>query len=341
MRFNRHANGMWVPEAPFFNKYKDRDIEMVSVPVGIAGLIGWEQIRNGKVIRKSRLRSNLILDAGIDALINDSTAVNNLTQICEVGTSSQAPDPSDVDVIAPLSPRATTTSNGGFSDETGDGPGFEYQWFRQTRVFLEAEAIGNLTEVVFRRSSGGSQVFNRQLLLDDLGQPTTISKTNEDQLKIIVEFRLYSLHDIIEQVVNVNGIDYTLKTRGVRVQNHSNSAWGPQNATLVGSNANASCDTTQVMPAITSAYSHTNPRNSTVLGSYTSGSFYRDASYIWNPASANLSPGIGYIQTSHLSSGSTSFRPRYITTFEPHLPKTDTEQLTFTLRQTFQRVTPP
>src|SRR5690606_10592068 len=104
MRFNRHANGIWVPEAPFFNKYKDRDIEMVSVPVGIAGLIGWEQIRNGKVIRKSRLRSNLILDVGINTLINDSQNLDNLTQICEVGTSSQAPDPSDVDVIAPLSP---------------------------------------------------------------------------------------------------------------------------------------------------------------------------------------------------------------------------------------------
>src|SRR5690606_24214562 len=129
-----------------------------------------------------------------------------LANACEAGTSSQVPDLSDVDVIAPLSPRATTTSNGGIADETRDGGGFAYQWFSQTRVFLEAEAIGNLTEVVFRRSSGGTQVFNRQLLLDDLGQPTSISTTNEDQLKIIFEFRLYSLHDVIEQVVNVNGV---------------------------------------------------------------------------------------------------------------------------------------
>src|SRR5690606_22896143 len=109
-------------------------------------------------------------------------------------------------------------------------------------------------------------------------QPTTISKTNEDQLKIIVEFRLYSLHDVIEQVVNVNGVDYTLKTRGVRVQNHSNSAWRPQNDGLVSSNPNASCDTSQTMPDITSAYGEVNRLYTGELISYTSGSFYLVAS---------------------------------------------------------------
>lgn len=304
-----------------------REVEL-SHKVGIAGFIGWELIRKGQVIRKSRLQPNLIVDSGMNGI--GSTKITTLTTYCGVGTSSTAPAVGQTDLVSPL---GRTVNTGGFGDVIASGPNFDYWSYKKTRLFVDAEVNGNLTEVGFFQSSSAGTMFNRQLLKDDLGDPTTIVKTDEDQLKIIFEWHMYANKTVTEQVVNISGTNYDVDNRAADIDGslwsimpHALGTWSTRNRLYE----------TNVMPDVLALPAGTSGiASSTAVQSYTSGNFYREVEYTCEPAACNFTTGVGGLCADVVSvSGPVG---TFFSTFDPKIPKDNTMRLILMMRYAWAR----
>jgi hypothetical protein len=320
---------IWIPEAPNIILVRTVEPEEVNIAsIGIQGLIGWELIRDGKVIRKSRLQPNLITDAGMNDI--GSVSQNMLSRInyMHVGTSSTAPDVTQTNLIAPhADPRIN--ASGGFADESSSGASFDYWYRRWTRVATESQYNGNLTEVGFFNTNVAGVMFNRQLFKDDLGAPTTVVKTAADQLKVIIEWRLYANKVTLNQSINISGVVTDVNTRARDID----AAWGFfANIGIWAGTGHAWED--NVLPDVLTGFTAgANVLNTTSsVAAYTSGTFYRDLVSVWDPAIANFATGIGGVNWWNLSGN-------YLenTVFNPKVAKTNTKRFTFTGRISWNR----
>src|SRR5690606_7534789 len=88
----------------------------------------------------------------------------------------------------------------------------------------ENQANGNLAELGFFSAADGGTMWNRQLFRDELGNPTAITKTSEDQLRVTYEYRVYPPWDDLVQEIEVNGVPVEVVNRPQQVA--SASEWG-------------------------------------------------------------------------------------------------------------------
>jgi len=322
---------IWAPEAPYLNLIKTVEVP-ISNSVGIEGWFTVELVHARTGLIKQRLHfRNLITNAGLNALLS-GTAISNLIQYLAVGTGSATPDATDTALVAEI---ARTNSNGGFSDvdtANGSGDGLVYYSRVRTRVFMENQANGNLAELGFFNQSTGGTLWNRQLFLDEFGNPTVITKTNEDQLRVRYEYRIYPPMNDNEHTVMLNGNPIDVTSRVMQVANANlwgatinnlgvaTSAffWVAESASLVGRSGNV-----QGMSAGSVQYQ-----------TYTPGTFYREALAIFPPSQANLQTGIQY-HAFDLLGGC-----RFQMVFDPKIPKTDTQRLEIMHRLTMNRLMP-
>lgn len=261
------------------------------------GLEGWFTVslihaRSGIVARQLRFR-NLVTNAGMDLL--GASSLSTALLYFGVGTSAAAPDVTQVALGAEV---LRTNSDGGFADgPTLWGPGNAYAYVTRTRVFTEAQANGNLTEVgIFTASSSGT-MFCRSLLKDAMGAPTTIVKTNEFQLRIDYEFRLYPPNAWGDYTfdASVNGVTRTLTARPQGTGNAT--AWnvfnfgGAPNISAASANlSNAALCALSADTALRAADAGTNftiAATSRVNTAYGAGSYYREQTQEWSGAVAN------------------------------------------------------
>src|SRR5690606_9484008 len=76
----------------------------------------------------------------------------------------------------------------------------------------------------FFSAAEGGTMWNRQLFRDELGNPTAITKTNEDQLRVTYEYRVYPPWDDVVQEIEVNGVPTEVVNRPQAVD--SSGSWG-------------------------------------------------------------------------------------------------------------------
>lgn len=305
------------------NRHKELLLE--TAPVYIEGLIGWELIRNGQVVRSSPPQRNLIVTAALNGMGN-GTSITTQTTYCAVGSSSTAPASSDTSLVAQVDVR--TNSNGGFADVFASGPSFAYWEKTITRLFTETQVNGNLTEVGFFSAAVAGTMFNRQLLKDNLGNPTTITKTNADQLKIILKIRVYPNTTIVNQpAVDISGVSTSIDNRAIDIDGSgwSTCNWGSWSTVFAGYENNA-------MPATTATQSGTNDGGvgTGTLQAYTNGNFYRDFQVVYTPAQTNFPTGYGSISWGAMGGAFTQFN--FISTFTPKIAKTSSFRLTLMVR---------
>ena len=295
--------------------------------------------RTGLVKRRLHFR-NLITDAGLDALAGGA-GISNLINYLAVGTGSSEPSYTDTALNAEV---ARTNSNGGFNDSNamvGSGDLVEY-WRRiRTRVFTEAQANGNLAELGFFSSSSGGTMWNRQLFRDELGQPTTITKTPEDQLRVTYEYRIYPPWDDVVQEIEVNGVPVEVVNRPQRVAIGDN--WGPGSQTagtgalnnlgVVGTTFLTAYET-DTLPGRSGNPSGTSANASSyAVQSYTPGTWYREREARWEPSVANFATGIGLFYSLANSSLSIAFASKVT----PKIMKQNNQRLIVMERWTYAR----
>lgn len=309
------------------------------IAVGIEGIIKSVQLvdaKTGRVVRELKAFKNVITNAGLDA-IGNGTDISNLTNYLGVGTDNTAPSVSQTALVSQLGARSN--SNGGFGDSSASGPSFAYWERTRTREIAAGASTGNLTELGFFSAGTSGTMWCRQLFLDDLGSPTTITKLADQILRVIYSWRVYPSTTISTDVVNIDGTDTDCDARAMSI--NSDFDWGGLGIlTRLGSwDANPIsklAHETNVFPTPTGGnFSGSAVQaNSSSYSSYVGGTYYRDLSIVWNPSTANFATGIGAIRIGFQGNGSAAIG----TTFDPKVPKDNLHRFTYTVRISWARV---
>ena len=130
-------------------------------------------------------QDNMILDQGFEKLIVDtrSTTVIAFASF-GVGSSSQAVQPTDTGLIAPI---AFTSSGVSVTHRWNAEGGFG--WSRAVRSFARGAAAGNISELTTSYTSNNTSAMARALVRDAQGNPTTITVLSDEVLTITWEWR--------------------------------------------------------------------------------------------------------------------------------------------------------
>lgn len=140
-----------------------------------------------EIARETDWILNTVLDTGL-AQMSVGTWINR----CCVGTGNSTPVPTQTQLDAFKASTSTTISaakSGGI--QVSSLP--YYNWARETYRFGEGVAAGNISEVGL--GWGNSNLWNRALIKDANGNPTTITVLSDEYLDVIAEIRLYPQGD--------------------------------------------------------------------------------------------------------------------------------------------------
>lgn len=298
-----------------------------SIHLSLAGYYKLEAIRpDGTRRLLADWFPNIITNAGLNR-IGTTFAFDRAL----VGTGSSVPSVSQTQLDSRIA-TTTTTAPGGFtSGSFTTGPiADHYGWTRWIYRFNTGVATGNLTEVGVGHSD--TAVFSRALILDGNGNPTTVTVLADESLDVTYELRLYANVADVTGNITISGTTYAFV---LRPSNYPTSFADPgyraggvlgfANPTgqAFGSGSLGAADTTPSGPFISGGSGEAN-------GSYVANSFQRDLRYTWA-----------------LNQGTTDFHNiafihglgNHKVSFNPPLPKRNTNVLTLDLRVTWARRT--
>lgn len=318
---------IWVPR-------HDPEMEFHLPPVRGTGFMSWKQIRRGKVMRESPMQPNLVTNSGLNALGNGSQFASGMFGQC--GTGSNAPAVGDTALQAAAGTKVSQgTITTGYEPVGGAGGAQDYHWRRVIFTFLEANANGNLTEFGTFDGSGGP-MWARQLFKDVGGTPTTIIKTNVDQLQVTYEYRVYPpLADAVLPAFAISGdaitSDITIRPQ---VPYWSSAIF---NGVYTGSGL-AWEDNSLVARTSTKPYTGTFANNagpsSDTYSTYVNGNFFVDETLKWDPPVANWATGIGSFGL-YGYGGTGIFL--YVAALVTKIPKTSVKRTTLICRRSWSR----
>lgn len=311
---------------------------VIEEKLGLKGFFHVQLIeaKTGRVKFESRFE-NLITTAGLNFI--GSNNITSAFQYLGVGADATPPAMGQTDLIAPIMNGPNpyrTNANGGTNDVDSVAGAPDYYVSKvRTRLFTELEANGNLAELGFFSAATGGTMWTRQLFKDDLGNAVVITKTNEDQLRVTYELRVYPpIADVVVPGVMINGVSTTLTYRAVGLGPVANQ-WGgiinifpwEQRAGHVMESDVLSAKDSNPAPAGTVVHS------SETQPAYVNGNFYRDVVYVWDAGVANsFATGIGKFYRDYSGAGGNTARRRWEVSFNPKMVKTNLMKLTITSR---------
>lgn len=159
--------------------------------VGVGGVYSFAVYGPGGELRRKALAHespNLITNAGLDALGGKHGL--DYQRYCCVGSGSTTPAVTDtaIESLVAAADYSTAKQAGTYGTESASP---YYTWISRTWRFGEGVATGNLSEVTVGWSATGAGVFSRALILDELGDPTTLTILADETLDVTYEFRYY------------------------------------------------------------------------------------------------------------------------------------------------------
>lgn len=150
--------------------------------------------------------NNVVLDQGLNAL---STTNSNLLAYLSVGTGNSPPDVSQTSLDNVLAVTNTSSPTQPQNSYNFSEIPF-YVAARKSFRFNAGVAVGNISELGLTSSSGSNGLlFNRALVRDSNGNPTTITVLADEILDVIVEVRVYlpetisGSFDLLDKIGNV------------------------------------------------------------------------------------------------------------------------------------------
>jgi hypothetical protein len=156
----------------------------VNVGVGAVFKLVVRKADTDEIVHETPEFHNLVLTTGLARM-----AVNTWIDRCCVGTGNSAPVASQVALDSFLA--STTATASGTSDSGGiQVTTAPYYWFgRRTWRFAVGVATGNISEIGLGWAN--SNLWNRALVKDTAGNPTTITVLADEYLDVISEVRVY------------------------------------------------------------------------------------------------------------------------------------------------------
>lgn len=258
--------------------------------------------------------SNLILNQGLNAM-----ATENILIACSVGTSNVAPNVNQTSLVNAVA----TTANPGI-EGAGVGPAPAYRaYVRKKYRFDIGQAAGNLSEVGI---SGPTTLFSRALIVDNVGNPTTITVLPTEILDVYYELGIYpKITDTISQI-SIGGVLRTLTVRPADVDDWASPASPPNFPVNSGATVWLS---SQMIQPITSRPSQDITGATTPL-SYENNSYRQDFDIVWGLGSPSVSNSLFIVVRFGL----------YQIGISPPISKNDTQVLTLRLRVSWSRYVP-
>lgn len=284
----------------------------------------------GDVKRDTGWFSNLILDSGLNRWGTGAVSGG-----IAIGTGTTAPNASQTGLIA-QSAFTTTTISAPATGNSGAPPyyGSETVGYR----FSLGALNGNYSEVGLGWATGAN-MFSRALIVDALGNPTTITVTSSEQLDVYYTLRAYAPTADTSVVTTIGGVSTTVLGRASLV---GNNGWGTgMSQTRVAFN-----DTTLLVlytgaiGAITGSPSGTAESQSFGAGFnsnnvYSNNSLTNSTVFTIGLSAGNLVGGIGSCRVRICAASSYSSYYQY--QFTPAIPKNNTQTLSLTFSQSWAR----
>lgn len=307
----------------------------LSLSVGLSGYFKLETFRvdeSGNELPGSRRPrgefKNLITNNGLN-LIGGSGG--SLMQYCQVGSGNSTPLFTDTALQSKVAHATTLSTTEGFVASAFP----YYGWKKWVYQFATGVAAGNLSEIGVSPATTGN-LFSRALILDGLGNPTTITILSDEILEVTYELRTYApTDDVVKTDLVLNSITYTVTARPIGFSASGASGWGRLNTPLSfsgGGSGEAYALNDAIGPQTEAMFN--GPGTIAFIGSYVANSYYRDFRLSLSLSEGNFaggSPGLGRI---HLDTNMASYQYA----FTPKVPKTSSYTFSLDVRLSWARV---
>ncbi|NCC40474.1 MAG: hypothetical protein EOM21_13660 [Gammaproteobacteria bacterium] len=264
---------------------------------------------------------NLVVDGGLNQI-----GLGSFLTHCSVGTSNQVPAVTNSALIGHVATTSTILSQSASAAQSAPYYGSRAVRWR----FAAGTATGNLSEVGVGWSSA---LFSRALIVDDLGDPTTITVLADEALDVTYELRNFAPVDDIEFTATIAGVSRDCIVRACNATSGSiTSGWGISGSAIALSSSspiiayNGTLGTVVQSPNGTAANA-----SSTSNAAYVGNSLEKGFSADWQLANGNLSGGISCIRLA--TNGLGTFQIG----FDPPIAKTDTNTLSMTFKVAWGR----
>lgn len=284
---------------------------------------------------------NLILDQGL----NRMATTYNMLQYASVGTGTTPVSASQISLVTPIAytgiPGANPVQRRFVSAVNSGAPDYSTQHTWEY-TFIQGTVSGNISEVGVGSTNSANNLFSRALILDTLGNPTTISITTLDQL--IIYYRVTVKPPIVDGTGSVvlGGITYNYTTRLLKADTFAVSPFYMEdfnyltffyNSQVFGPNTSLVPITSVTLPG-TSASAVTASTAGSTSPTYVPGTFYRDWIFRHGPTLGN---SVGGIKGIKINSGGPYESACYQVVFDTPIPKNDTNALVLTFRYSWGR----
>lgn len=167
--------------------------------------------------------NNLITNTGLDQL---ATGSGNIIGRCVIGTGSTTPANGDT-ALAAFSAATTVTPADAPYTVTSQSTVLPY-YTRHIRTFrFNAGTLnGNYSELGLTGGPSPFLLFCRALILDNSGNPTTITILSDEYLDVIYELRAYIPYDDVVSTIDITGVGtgISLTRRTINIDKIGNNA---------------------------------------------------------------------------------------------------------------------
>lgn len=173
---------------------------MINIGLAIKGRYRLQTKKNGKVTKDSGWFDNLITNNGMNLI-----AINtNWHRYCSVGSSSATPAFTDI----ALGSRIATTDTPG-TPSSSIQPSERYFIGQKIHTFVAGTATGNVSEIGIGSQPDGTSLFSRALVLDTMGNPTSITVLPDEDL--VVVYQLWIKQPIEDYNLTVGGRNIVMR----------------------------------------------------------------------------------------------------------------------------------
>jgi hypothetical protein len=293
----------------------------IEIKAGLKGRFKFT-VRKGstlEVLRETPWMDNLILDAGLNRLGTGTAA-----GWCQVGTSNVAPNEAQTGLVARVASTNVILSIDVVQGTAPDYRGYVEYVYR----FGVGVAAGNLSEV---GTGWGSvnDLWTRALIVDDLGDPTTITILADEVLDVTYQLGIYLELDDVEFDISIGGVLRSCVLRPAFITTWINTS--SQNPLSGAAGGNTAAVSNDMIAVITSGPVSGAAETTKTPIAYSNNSLEYKVQFDWNLSAGNFT-----INSSRFSGPLGGYQVSFV----PHIDKDNTKVLSLTFKWTWGRYVP-
>lgn len=303
----------------------------------------------GKLTKRRSFR-NLITNQGLASYCGASPSFYT-AKIC-VGNGTNAPTPEDMQLGSFLAVSNTDLGSGTFNAGHGNNGAPDYvSWTKGTARFNAGTFDGvTITEVGVTNGDNSYPVFARALILDDSGNPTSLTILANEYLDVTYTLFYHPVLTDSQFSFEMNGVTYTCTARAAYVSSDAFNNAGGASPLLRGLLAIRAVYNSQTLGEVTGEpiYS-TDGKITCDAWSYSSSNvaYSTDAPYTHKATQTiatgqcNFDGGIGAMVVGNYYIDDSGILSYTQISFAPKLPKDSNTEMTFTFAKTVSRYVAP